>query len=264
MKNCKRGYRRFQERIRLIPGIVDVATDRQQGGLQASVTIDRSAAARLGVQVQDIDNALNNAFSQRQISTIFTQRNQYRVILEVDPRYQRDPSDLNRVYVGTSGGAQVPLSAVARIEKSTMPLVINHQGAFPAVTITYNITSDMPIELATNAIREAVAEIHLPDSLRTDFAGDARAFAQSVGAQPLLILAALIAVYIVLGVLYESLRTSLDDNFDTAVRRARRIARAGHVQSRIHGHRLHRNHSLDRHCEEERHHARRLRPRRRT
>jgi multidrug efflux pump len=157
------------------------------------------------VQVQDIDNALNNAFSQRQISTIFTQRNQYRVILEVDPRYQRDPSDLGRVYVDTPGGAQVPLSAVARIEKSTMPLVINHQGAFPAVTITYNLTSDMPIELATNTIREAVSEMHLPDSLRTDFAGDARAFAQSVGAQPLLILAALIAVYIVLGVLYESL-----------------------------------------------------------
>ena len=196
---------RVQERIRLIPGIVDVATDREQGGLQATVTIDRGAAARLGVQVQDIDNALNNAFSQRQISTIFTQRNQYRVILEVDPRYQRDPSDLGRVYVDTPGGAQVPLSAVARIERSTMPLVVNHQGAFPAVTITYNLTSDMPIELATNTIREAVSEMHLPDSLRTDFAGDARAFAQSVGAQPLLILAALIAVYIVLGVLYESL-----------------------------------------------------------
>jgi multidrug efflux pump subunit AcrB len=196
---------RVQERIRPFPGIVDVATDREQGGLQAAVAIDRVAAARLGVQVQDIDNALNDAFSQRQISTIFTQRNQYRVILEVEPRYQRDPSDLSKLYVGTSGGAQVPLSAVARIEKSTMPLVINHQGAFPAVTITYNLTSDMPIERATNAIREAVAEMHLPDSLRTDFAGDARAFAQSVGAQPLLILAALIAIYIVLGVLYESL-----------------------------------------------------------
>jgi multidrug efflux pump len=196
---------RVQERLRLIPGIIDVATDREQGGLQATVAIDRGAAARLGVQVQDINNALNNAFSQRQISTIFTQRNQYRVILEVDPHYQRDPSDLDRVYVDTPGGAQVPLSAVARIERSTAPLVVNHQGAFPAVTITYNLTSEMPIELATNAIREAVAEMHLPDSLRTDFAGDARAFTQSVGAQPFLILAALIAVYIVLGVLYESL-----------------------------------------------------------
>jgi len=196
---------RVQARIRQIPGVIDVSTDREQGGLEAGIVIDRGAAARLGVRVEDIGNALNDAFSQRQISTIFTQRNQYRVILEIDPQFQRDPSDLDRVYVKATGGSQVPLSAVARFEKGTSPLVVNHQGPFPAVTITYNLAAGTPIEVATNAIKTAVAEMHLPDALRADFAGDARAFARSVGAQPLLLLAALIAVYIVLGVLYESL-----------------------------------------------------------
>jgi multidrug efflux pump len=196
---------KVQERIGQIPGIIDVSTDREQGGLQADVVIDRIAAARLGVDVQEISDALNDAFSQRQVSTIFTQRNQYRVVLEVDPRWQRDPSDLDRVYVRASRDVQVPLSAVAHFRRGLAPLVINHQGPFPAVTITYNLTAETPIAVATEAIRKAVAEMHLPDSLRTDFAGDAKAFAQSAGAQPLLILAALLAVYIVLGVLYESL-----------------------------------------------------------
>ncbi|MBI5113175.1 MAG: efflux RND transporter permease subunit [Rhodovulum sp.] len=196
---------KVQERIGRVPGVIDVSTDREQGGLQADVVIDRVAAARLVVDVKEISDALNNAFSQRQVSTIFTQRNQYRVVLEVDPAYQRDPSDLDRVYVQASRGVQVPLSAVARFERGLAPLVVNHQGPFPAVTITYNLTADTPIAVATAGIRQAVAEMHLPDSLRTDFAGDAKAFAQSTGAQPLLILAALLAVYIVLGVLYESL-----------------------------------------------------------
>ena len=196
---------RVQERIRQIPGIVDVSTDREQGGLQANVVIDRVAAARLGVKIQDIDNALNNAFSQRQISTVFTQRNQYRVILEVEQQFQTDPSDLEQVYVPTANGGSAPLSAVARFEKGTSPLVINHQGQFPAVTITYNLAPGMPIEAASRAIAGAVAELHLPDTLHAEAAGEALAFVQSAGAQPLLILAALIAVYIVLGVLYESL-----------------------------------------------------------
>ncbi len=197
---------RVQERVTKIPGLVDVTTDRQQGGLQADVVIDRIAAARLGVPIQNIDTALNNAFSQRQISTIYTQRNQYRVILEIDPQYQSDPSDLQQIYVeSTTPGIQVPLSALARFEKSTAPLVVNHQGQFPAVTITFNLAADMGIEDASNAIQQAVAELHIPDSLHAEFAGNARAFAGSAGAQPLLILAALVAVYIVLGVLYESL-----------------------------------------------------------
>jgi hydrophobe/amphiphile efflux-1 (HAE1) family protein len=195
---------KVQDAIRQIPGIIDVSTDREQGGLQAEVVIDRTAASRLGVKITDIDNALNNAFSQRQISTIYTQRNQYKVVLEVEPRFQRDPSDLDQVYVPGKDG-QVPLSAVARFERGIAPLVVNHQGQFPAVTITYNLTADLPIDAASAAILETVRGLHIPDSLHADFAGDARAFRQSIGAQPLLILAAVIAVYIVLGVLYESL-----------------------------------------------------------
>ncbi len=203
---------RVQDRIRRIPGIIDVTTDRQLGGLQANVVVDRGAAARLGIQVQDIDNALNNAFSQRQISTVFTQRNQYRVILETDPQFQQDPANINSVFVGggtaqglSLGATQVPLGAVARIEKSNTPLSVNHQGQYPAATVTWNLTADTPIETAANAVMQAVAEMHLPDTLRTDFAGDMKVFRESAASQELLILAALLAVYIVLGVLYESL-----------------------------------------------------------
>jgi multidrug efflux pump len=234
---------RVLDAVRKVPGLVDVSTDREQGGLQADVMIDRAAAARMCVQIQDIDNALNDAFSQRQVSIIYTQRNQYRVVLEVDPRFQLDPTDLDRIYVpastaatvpGASGcgnpGAlallgssttltgttiragqssvapnQIPLSAVAHFGRSTAPLVINHQYQFPAVTITYNLTSDAGIQAASDGILKAVAEIHPPDSLHAEFAGDAQAYAQSGGAMIVLILAALVAVYLVLGVLYESL-----------------------------------------------------------
>ena len=193
------------QRVKQVPGVVDVTTDRDQGGLQLNINIDRQAAARLGVRVQDIDNALNNSFSQRQISTIYGDRNQYRVILEVDRQYKRDPSDLTRVYVPGNGDAQVPLSAVTRMERGNIPLAVNHQGQFPSITISYNLAPDASIEETTAAIEKAVIDLHLPDIIHADFAGDIRAFKQSAGAQPLLLLAALIAVYIVLGVLYESL-----------------------------------------------------------
>jgi len=193
------------ERVKQIPGIVDVTTDREQGGLQAMVDIDRQAAARLGVKIQDIDNALNDAFSQRQISTIYGTRNQYRVVLEVDRHYQRDPNDLSSIYLPGKGGASVPLSAVAKVERTIAPLVVNHQGQFPSTTITYNLAPGTTIQEGTAAISQAVAEMHIPDVIHTDFAGDVQQFKQSAGAQPLLLLTALIAVYIVLGVLYESL-----------------------------------------------------------
>jgi multidrug efflux pump subunit AcrB len=193
------------DRVKQVPGITDVSTDREQGGLQASITIDRQTASRLGVRVEDISAALANAFSQRQISTIYTQRNQYRVILEVEPRYQKDPADFAHIFVPGSNGAQVPLTSVIRTEKSLAPLVVNHQGPFPAVTISYSLRPQMSLDEATQAIRAAVAELHMPDSIRADSAGDAKAFAQQANAQVLLIVAALLAVYIVLGVLYESL-----------------------------------------------------------
>jgi hydrophobe/amphiphile efflux-1 (HAE1) family protein len=196
---------RVQARVQALPELVDVTTDRQQGGLQANVVIDRLAASRLNVPVQNIDTALNNAFSQRQISTIYTQRNQYRVIFEVDPEFQRDPTDLDHVYVAASDDTPVPLSAVAHFERSLAPLVINHQGQFPSVTISFGLAPNVGLEQATRLVQQTVAEMHLPSTLHAEFAGDAQDFSRTVGAQPLLILAALVAVYIILGVLYESL-----------------------------------------------------------
>jgi hydrophobe/amphiphile efflux-1 (HAE1) family protein len=192
-------------KVQSLPELVDVTTDREQNGLQANVVIDRQDAARYGVRLQDIDNALNNSFAQRQISTIYAARNQYRVILEVDPQFQRDPSDLSRVYVAGANGVQVPLSSVARVERGLAPLVINHQGSFPSVTVTYNLAPNVTLNDAQAAIDRAVAELHLPESIRAEPAGDARLARLSGSSQPLVILAAILAVYIILGVLYESL-----------------------------------------------------------
>jgi hydrophobe/amphiphile efflux-1 (HAE1) family protein len=193
------------DRIAAIPGIAEVNSDREQGGLQASIAINRQAAARLGVRISDINSALNNAFAQRQVSVIYTQRNQYRVILEVDPRFQQDPSDLQHIFVPGKGGVQVPLTSVVNVTRTLAPLVVNHQGPFPAVTISYGLAADMTLDEAQAAIKQAIAEMHLPDSIRAEPAGDAKAFAQQGNTQALLIIAALLAVYIVLGVLYESL-----------------------------------------------------------
>jgi multidrug efflux pump len=193
------------ERMQALPGLTDVATDRQPNGLQATVNIDRSLASQLGVNIQSIDSALNNAFAQRQISTIYTQRNQYRVVLEADPNYALDPHDISKLYVPASGGTQVPLSAVASIDRTLAPLVVNHQGQYPAVTISYNLALNTPLQVANDAIQKAVLDMHLPDTLHADFAGDAASVSQSSGSQPLLLLAALLTVYIVLGILYESL-----------------------------------------------------------
>ena len=193
------------DRLKTVPGLVDVSTDRETGGLQATISVNRQAAARLGVKVQDINTALNNSFSQRQVAILYTDRNQYRVILEVDPRYQRDPSDLNRVYVPGREGVQVPLSSLVSVTRTLAPLVVNHQGPFPAVTVNYGIAPDFPLAEAQDAIRRAVAELRMPDSIHAEAAGDAKAFEQEAGKQALLIVGALLAVYIVLGVLYESL-----------------------------------------------------------
>jgi multidrug efflux pump len=179
--------------------------DREAGGLQATLSVDRQAAARLGVKVEAVNAALNSAFAQRQVSIIYTERNQYRVILEVDPRYQRDPSDLARIFVPGRDGVQVPLASIVRVDRTLAPLVVYHQGAYPAVTVNYGLTEGMLLADAQDAIREAIAELRMPDSIRAEAAGDARTFEQQSQLQALLIVAALLAVYIVLGVLYESL-----------------------------------------------------------
>jgi multidrug efflux pump len=193
------------DKLKQVPGLVDVSTDRESGGLQATLKVNRQAAARLGVSISSINAALANAFAQRQIATLYTDRNQYRVILEVDPRYQRDPSDLNRVFVPGRDGVQVPLSSLVTIERTLAPVVVNHQGPFPAVTINYGLAPETLLADAQEAIRQAIAELRMPDSIRAEAAGDAKAFEQEAANQVLLIVAALLAVYIVLGVLYESL-----------------------------------------------------------
>ncbi|MES2599470.1 MAG: efflux RND transporter permease subunit [Pseudomonadota bacterium] len=193
------------KRFETVEGITDVSSDRDAAGLALNLSIDRKTAASLGVQVQDIDNALNNAFSQRQISTIYTQRNQYKIILEVDPRLQGDPSALDHIYVAGAGDAQVPLSAVVRMERGLSPLSVYHQASFPSNTISFNVPDGVPLQIATDNILRAVEELHMPEGIRGEFAGNAADSQKTASKQPLLILGALIAVYIVLGVLYESL-----------------------------------------------------------
>jgi multidrug efflux pump len=191
--------------IEKVPGLVDVSTDRQQGGLQVNVAIDRIAASRLGVRIQDIANALNNAYAQRQISTLYTQRNQYRVILEIDPLYQRDPSDLARIYVSGANNTQVPLTAVTKITRGLSPLVVNHQGQFPAVTISFGIDPNTPIERRRGGSTRRSPSYTCPTRCTPNMPATRAPFRSSLGRAAALIVAALIAVYIVLGVLYESL-----------------------------------------------------------
>ncbi|HEY0181706.1 MAG TPA: efflux RND transporter permease subunit [Rhodopila sp.] len=195
----------LEEKLKQTAGLVDVTSDQDKAGPQVAVAIDRDAAARLGVSTVDIDNALNNAYSQRQVSTIYAQRNQYKVVLEIDPALQTDPSLLNRLYVGAAGGVQVPLSSVARFERGTTPLAVNHQGQFAAATISFNLAPGVALGTAEAAVEKAAADLRMPEGIRTGFAGNAQFLQKSLATQPMLIAAALISIYIVLGVLYESL-----------------------------------------------------------
>jgi multidrug efflux pump len=193
------------KRMETVEGITDVSSDRDPGGLQLTLSIDRQKASSLGVRVQDIDNALNNAFSQRQISIVYTQRNQYQVILEIDPKFQQDPSDLDRIFVAGANGVQVPLSAVVRYQRDLSPLAVYHSQSFPSTTVSFNTLPGVELQEATSNIQRAVDELHMPEGIRGSFDGNAADFRKTSGRQPLLILGAFVAVYIVLGVLYESL-----------------------------------------------------------
>ena len=196
---------KVMDKLKTVPGLADVNSDRQRNGLEANLVIDRDAAARLGVDIVDIDSALNNAFSQRQISTIYTQRNQYRVVMEVPADRSRTPQDMTGLYVAARNGTLVQLSALAHVEPGLAPLSVNHQGQYPAITLSYNLTPDTKVEVASDAIVKAVDDMHLPPSIHPEFAGDAKQAAQVGSSMPAMILAALLTVYIVLGVLYESL-----------------------------------------------------------
>jgi len=195
---------KFVDKLKTLPDLRDVATDQLNNGLLATLTIDRDTASRLGIFPADIDNTLYDAFGQRQVSTIFTQLNQYHVVLEVANNFQQNPEALKNIYVKSSNGTQVPLSAFTRFEPGTSSLVINHQGQFPVVTISFNLAPGASLGSATEAIEKARQEIGMPPSIQATFQGTAAAFLRSVSNEPLLILAALITVYIVLGILYES------------------------------------------------------------
>ncbi|MFZ5734524.1 MAG: efflux RND transporter permease subunit [Pseudomonadota bacterium] len=193
------------KRMETVEGITDVSGDRDPGGLELRLVIDRQMASSLGVKVQDIDTALNNAFSQRQISTIYTQRNQYKVVMEVEQGSQRDPSDLAKIYVSGADGTQIPLSTVVRYERGLSPLAVYHQGSLPSSTVSFGLLPNVTLQDATARIQRAVDELHMPEGIRGTFDGSAGDFAKTSGRQPLLILGALVAMYIVLGILYESL-----------------------------------------------------------
>jgi multidrug efflux pump len=192
------------DKLRALPELRDVASDNQDRGLRATLMIDRDTASRLGITTQMIDDALYNAFGQRQIATMFTQLNQYRVVLELQPEYRRTPAALDNLYITPAGGRAVPLSAIARWEETNAPLTINHQGQFPVVTLSFNLAPGVSLGDAVKQIDNVRDNMGLPESIRTAYQGAARVFQAALANQPMLILAALVTVYIVLGVLYES------------------------------------------------------------
>ncbi|MCC6610652.1 MAG: multidrug efflux RND transporter permease subunit [Burkholderiales bacterium] len=195
---------RLQFALQGSPQLVDVTTDQETHGLQVMVDIDRATASRLGVTPDLIDTTLGNAFGQVFASTIYTTRNQYRVVMEVDPRYARGPEALRNVYVTTAAGAQVPLTAFARYGFASTPLSVNHQGQFAASTVSFSLPEGGSLSAASAAINDAMARIGVPAAIYGSFQGTARGFQQTLAKQPWLILAAIVAMYIVLGVLYES------------------------------------------------------------
>jgi multidrug efflux pump len=195
---------RVEQKLRTLPLLADVSSDQQDRGLQSTVVFDRSTASRLNISPQLIDDTLYDAFGQRQVSIMYTSLNQYHVVMEVEPRFWQRPETLQDVYVRTPAGMQVPLSAFAHYEQTATALSVNHQGQFPAITMSFNVPPGVALGEAVKAIEAAMREIGLPADIRGSLQGTAQAFQASLATQPLLILAALLAVYIVLGILYES------------------------------------------------------------
>lgn len=195
---------RFVERLQQLPALSDVAGDLQNDGLQAYLKIDRDAASRLGISISDIDDALYSAFGQRQISTLFTQASQYRVILEADPHLITGPKSLESIFLTPAKGAPVPLSSIATITERRTPLLINHVGQFPAATISFNLGHHGSLGEAVAAIEQAKRDLQPPLAIDLEFQGAAKAFRASLSSTLLLILAAVVTMYIVLGILYES------------------------------------------------------------
>jgi multidrug efflux pump subunit AcrB len=193
-------------RMKAMPQLLGVSTDQTLGGLEARLVIDRDAASRLGISPLDVDAALYDAFGQRQVSIIYTEADQFRVVLEVDPALQQDPAALSAIYVTSpQTGRQVPLRNLAHLERGPLPLAINHQGQFPSVTLSFNLAPGVALGDAEAQIEKTTQELQLPPNLRATFQGTAQAFQDSLSSQPWLIGTSLVAIYIILGVLYESL-----------------------------------------------------------
>src|SRR5262249_15641069 len=194
----------LMEQMRKIPELRDVNSDQQLQGLEASVVIDRDTANRLGVSMQAIDDTLYDAFGQRQVSVMYQGINQYYVVMEVLPEFQQSPTYLSHVYVASNTGKLVPLSAFARYEPTNSPLTVNHQGVFPAITLSFNLAPNASLGSAVVDIQRVQQQMGMPATIHATFQGTAQAFQDSLSSEPVLIMAALAAVYIVLGILYES------------------------------------------------------------
>jgi HAE1 family hydrophobic/amphiphilic exporter-1 len=192
------------KKLQTLPQLTDVASDQQSTGRVLKVEIDRQLAQQLGINPSVVDSILYDAFGQRVAARIYTRLNQYFVILEVEPDFQLGPNALSRIYATSSSGKEVPLSQFAKITSTVAPIAVNHQGQFPSVTLSFNLPSNVSIGAAVTAIQQAAKELQLPRSIATSFQGSAQAFQNSLSSTPILILAALIAVYIILGMLYES------------------------------------------------------------
>jgi multidrug efflux pump len=193
------------QQMRKLPGFNDVNSDQQNNGLQASLVYDRATAGRLGISPAIIDNTLYDAFGQAQVSTMYTSLNQYHVVMEVAPQFWQGPQGLNAIYLrSTNGGPVIPLSAIAHYEPTTAPIAVNHQGQFPSVTLSFNLTPGMALSEAVKTIHEMEEKIRMPERIHGSFSGTLQAYQQSLATLPLLIIAAILAVYIVLGILYES------------------------------------------------------------
>jgi multidrug efflux pump len=204
LNELRRWTETMVEKLRTVPGINDVSSDQERTGLVNRLVIDRDAAARLGVGMDDISNTFNDAFSQRQVSTIYGPRNQYKVVLEIDPALQQDATQFDRVFVPAADGTQVPLKALARVERDVAPLRVTHRGQYPATTISFNIDPSIALGDVPPLLQRAELEAGMPDTIRGQYGGNAAAAQSFASDMPMLILAALAVIYIVLGVLYES------------------------------------------------------------
>ena len=245
----------FLDKIKAIPGITDITTDQENAGPLLDITVNREVASSFGILPATVDNTLDDAFGQRIVSTMYTMNNEYHVVLEVDPKFQFGPEALNNIYVNSSTGQQVPLRTLINSGVKVAPLVVNHQGQFPSVTISFNLAPGNSIGQAVSAIQQVEKELGKPASLATSFQGNAQAFQSSLSSTPLLIAAALVVIYLILGMLYESVIHPITILSTLPSAGLGALVAAHGVSLRPERDRDRRHHPADRHRQEERNHA---------